>query len=362
MPPKATEARGTEKENPLLAGEDDTGAALWALAHLATPMAIRVAATLRVADHLAGAPRTAAELAGAVGADTDALDRVLRHLAAKGVLRRDAEHRYALTALGRPLRADHPSGLRDMLDIEGAVGRAELAFVQLLHCVRTGDAGHPGQYGLSFWDDLAADPARAASFDARMGADARLRAPHIAAAHDWGSLGHVTDVGGGDGTLLTALLTAHPALRGTVVDLPETAAAARKTFAAAGLADRAEAVPGSFFDPLPVRGGGYLLSCVLHDWDDEAAGAVLRRCAEAAGPGGPVFVVERTAGDDRPPTTMDLRMLVYYGGRERSVRQLAALAADSGLRPAAVRPAGPLTIVEFTAAGTTGTRTKGKLQ
>ena len=333
-----------------MADEDERGARLWAMADLATPMAVRVAATLRIADHITRGLCTAPELAGAVNADADALDRVLRHLATVEVLSRDASGRYALTARGEVLRDDHPAGLRRMLDIESAIGRADLSFVQLLHSVRTAEPAFPMQFDRSFWDDLSADPARSASYDAQMGADVAADASAIVAAYDWGSLGHVVDVGGGNGALLTAMLREYPTLRGTVLDLPETAEAARKSLTAAGFAGRGDVVPGSFFDPLPAGAGGYLLSAILHNWDDEAARAILRRCAQAAGTDGTVFVVEKIGADGESLRTgMDLRMLAYFGGRERGVAELAALAETSGLRVVAVHPAGDLAIVELTA-------------
>ena len=331
-----------------MAGEGERDGGLWAMADLATPMALRVAATLRIADHLSRGRRTAPELAEAVHADADALDRVLPHLVAKGLLTRDGSGRYALTARGDPLRDDHPDGTRAMLDMGSAIGRADLSFVQLLHSVRTGAPAFPAHFGRPFWDDLAADPARRASFDTQMGADVTAWAPAILAAYDWGSLRHVVDVGGGNGSLLIALLREHPALRGTVLDLPETVEAARSALTAAGLAERADVVAGSFFDPLPPGAGGYLLSAILHNWDDEAARAILRRCAEAAGARGRVFVVEKIGADGESVSTeMDLRGLAYFGGRERGVAELTALAAACGLRVAAVHPAGTLTIVEL---------------
>ncbi|MEU0743826.1 methyltransferase [Streptomyces sp. NPDC006134] len=332
-----------------MAGKDDAGARLWAMAHLATPMTIRVAATLRIADHLAKAPHTAPRLAEAVGADEDALGRVLRHLARKGVLERDGSGRYTLTELGEPLRSDHPAGLCAMLDVEGAVGRAELSFVHLLHSVRTGEAAFPQQFGRTFWEDLGEDAERAASFDTRMSADlAAARRADIVSGYDWGTLDHVIDVGGGDGSLLIALLEAHPRLRGTVVDLPHAARQARTALAEAGLADRGDAVPGSFFEPLPAGASGYLLSSVVHDWADDEARAILRRCAQAARPGGRVFVVERIGADgESPGTAMDLRMLAYYGGKERGVAELSALAGECGLAVVAVHPAGALSILEL---------------
>lgn len=333
-----------------MADGSEAGSELWAMADLATPMAVRVAATLRIADHITRGLRTAPELAAAVNANADALDRVLRHLVTAGVVSRGEFGRYTLTVRGEALRDDHPAGLRAMLDIESAIGRADLSFVRLLHSVRTGEPAFPVQFGRPFWDDLAADPARTASYDTQMGSDVAAWAPAIVSAYDWGSLGHVVDVGGGNGTLLTALLTAHPALRGTVFDLPDTAEAARKALTAAGFADRSDVVPGSFFDPLPPGAGGYVLSAILHDWDDDAARAILRRCAEAAGTNGAVFVVERIGADGKTlRTEMDLRMLAYFGGKERVVSELTALAADAGLGVAAVHPAGSLAIVELTA-------------
>ncbi len=329
-------------------GSMDAG--LWALADLLTPMAVRVAATLRLADHITRGLRTAPEMAEVGLVDVDALERVLRHLVSAGVCGRDESGRYSLTSLGEQLRDDHPSGLRAMLDIEGAIGRADLAVVQLLHSVRSGKACFPVQFGREFWDDMASDPARTASYDRQMGADVATWAPAIVEAYDWGSLRHVVDVGGGNGTLLATLLKAHPTLRGTVFDQPATAETARKVLTASDLADRSDVVSGSFFDSLPPRAGGYVLCAILHDWNDEAARAILRRCAEAAGTAGKIFVVEKTGADgESPPTDMDLRMLAYFGGRERGVAEISALAEDSGLRVSAVHAANDLSIIELTA-------------
>ncbi|MEU1228922.1 methyltransferase [Streptomyces sp. NPDC005828] len=334
----------------MLGDEDGTAAKLWSMASLGTPMAIRVAATLRIADHIAAGRRTVPELAAAVGAHAEALDRLLRYLAVRGVLEADDAGRYALTPLGEPLREDHPAGIRAWFDTEGA-GRGELSFVELLHSVRTGEAAFPVRYGREYWEDLTADADRAASFNQLLGADVAVRAPGVVAGFDWAKLGHVVDVGGGDGSLLTELLTANPTLRGTVVDLAAAARSAEERFTATGLGDRADAVVGSFFDPLPTGAGGYVLSLILHDWEDETATAILRRCAEAAGDTGSVFVIESIgATGEAPHTGMDLRMLCVYGAKERGVAEFSALAAAAGLDVAAVHPAGPSAIIELTAA------------
>lgn len=337
--------------------EDRATADLYRMADLVAPMAIRVAAALRIADHIAAGVRTSVELAREARVDADALERLMRHLASMGVLERDGAGGYSLSTTGEALRGDHPSGARPALDIEAAVGRAELAFADLLHSVRTGEPAFPVRFGRSFWDDMSADPERAASYASQMGSDVGTWAPSIVGAYEWGALGHVVDVGGGDGTLLISLLRAFPRLRGTVVDLPEPARAAGSALAAAGLADRSEVVSGSFFDPLPAGAGGYVLCAILHDWNDEAARLILGRCAEAAGHDGSVFVIEKVGPDgESVRTAMDLRVLVYFGGRERGVGEVSALAADVGLRVTAVHPAGDLSIVELSAAGSPAPR------
>ncbi|MFH9611376.1 methyltransferase [Streptomyces sp. NPDC017448] len=324
---------------------------LRALADLATPMAVRVAATLRVADHIAAGRRTAGEIASAAGAHADSLDRLLRHLVAVGLFTRDGGGLYGLTEFGEQLRDDHAGGRRKWLDMDSAVGRGDLAFVELAHSVRSGQPAYPVRYGASFWEDLAGDPVLSASFDALMSHHLELDYRGMAAAYDWAGLSHVVDVGGGSGGLLSALLTAHEGLSGTVVDLRGPAAAAHRRFLEAGLASRARVEVGSFFDPLPAGAGGYVLSAVLHDWDDRSAVAILKRCAQAAGGGGVVLVVEAVAAEEDAGTGMDLRMLTYFGGRERSLAELGELAGRAGLAVRAVHPVGYVSIVEMAVVG-----------
>jgi hypothetical protein len=158
----------------------------------------------------------------------------------------------------------------------------------------------------------------------------REQLPRLVSGVDWSRFGTVVDVGGGHGTLLAAILTAHPGVRGHLVDVPATAAAARRTFSTHGLDDRTEVTEGSFFDPLPAGADAYLLFDIIHNWDDEHAHRVLARCVEAARPDSRVLLVE-AAGGPRANSEMDLAMLVIYGSRERPVDELRALAAPHGL-------------------------------
>ncbi|MGA5837636.1 methyltransferase [Streptomyces pseudogriseolus] len=305
-----------------------------------TPVAVRVAATLRVADHIDAGFRTLEALAERTGTDPDALGRLMRFLACRDVFGEDRPGEYGLTATSRLLLDGHPSRMRHWLDLEGASGRIDLAACGgLLHAVRTGEPGYDAVFGVSFWEDLEAHPELADSFNVQMAAVQGRLAPEVARARPWHEVRRIADIGGGTGALLEAVLRAAPDTRGTLVDLPGTAEGGSKRFAAAGLAERTEVIGQSFFDPLPAGADVYLLSQILHDWDDEKSVAILRRCAEALPEGGRVVVVERVVAEDAGKqlnTEYDLRMLVFNKGRERTLEEFTALAAEAGLRPAGV--------------------------
>lgn len=322
-----------------------------ALADLATPMAIRVAATLSLVEHAGSAGATAEQLASETATATSALRCLLDHLVAIGVFDLDPESgRYRPTDLGTQMSQDAPAGVKPLLDINCAGGRAELAFVDLLGTITTGEPAYVHRYGREFWTDLDTEPQLRRSFDSQMNWRFQVQAPQIAERFDWSRFPEVLDVGGGDGTVLAAILRAHPGLRGRVLDLDPTTAAATGRFAAAGLADRAGAVSGSFFDPLPVGADAYLLSDILHDWDDEHARTILAGCRRAAAPNGTVVVIEPVRGQGAG-TAMDLFMLMCFAGRERTVDELTDLAGGCGL---VLRDAAPIsdgrTVLEFAVA------------
>ncbi|MFF0146324.1 O-methyltransferase [Amycolatopsis sulphurea] len=304
-------------------------ATLRELAGLATPMALRVAVTLGLPDRLRGDGADIEQIAAELGVSPVALELLLGHLGTLGVVDHGPGG-YRTTAYGAALCADAGNGLANLLDLTTAGGRAELALTELLHSVTTGEAGYPRLYGQDFWADLAAQPRLRESFDRQMTYRFRDQVSQIAAGHDWGRYSGIVDVGGGRGTLLAAILLAHPTVRGHLIDLAPTAAAAERTFHGHALGDRARVTAGSFFDPLPAGADAYLLSDILHDWDDEHAHRILARCAEAATATatatGRILIIEPVGGR-RGETAMDLAMLTIFGSRERRVDEFRTLAA-----------------------------------
>jgi hypothetical protein len=303
--------------------------------------ALHVAATLGVADRLADGPRSSDEIAAAVGAYADSLYRVLRALAAVGVLHEEDGRRFALTPVGECLRsdADEPVG-----GWAAMIGRPYVwrAWDGLLDSVRTGENAFARLHGVDPWTYRTRDPEEGAIFDRAMGDLTRRAYPSTLAAIDFSRFGTVVDVGGGNGALLVALLQANPGMRGVLLDLPHAVAAAERAIAAAGLEGRCEAIARSFFDGVPDGGDAYVLRAILHDWDDDEAAAILRRVRAAARDDATLVVIERDLG---PPNAVpeaklsDLNMLVVPGGRERTIDEYGALLAAAGFRLVESRPA-----------------------
>ncbi|GAA2214126.1 methyltransferase [Nonomuraea monospora] len=302
---------------------------------LVTPMAVRVAATLRLTDLMAGDVVAVEELARRAGADADALGRLLRLLACRGVYVEEEPGRFAVNEPAALLASDHPSQMRRRLDLDGFGGQMDLAFTGLLHTVRTGEPAWETVFGAPYWDHLAANPALSASFDEMMATGADYVAD-LVEGYDWSRVRHVVDVGGGSGVFVAEVLRAHPEVRATLVELPGTVERGRRYLAGLGLEGRCAFAGQSFFEPLPAGGDVYVLKRVVHDWGDEEALKILRRCGEAAGPGGRVVVIE-TDDDPAMLAEMSLRMLVLSGGRERSAAGYRALVEEAGLEVVGVR-------------------------
>jgi hypothetical protein len=286
-----------------------------------------VVVTLRIADHLAAGITQIDDLATAACAHSESLCRVLRHLVGKGLFAEPAPGEFALNDAARALLEP---GARLGFDLDGIGGRMARAWSTLLTAVETGAPAYDEIFGRPFWDDLAAHPRVGADFDALMGPEGHgpPRAD-IGLTGGWGAIRTVVDVGGGTGSLLAAILQAHPTIRGTLVDLPSTVARSATILEAAGVADRVTVVGQSFFDPLPAGADLYLLSKVLGDWPDREAIAILTRCAEAARPDGRVVALGGVSGSEPPEP--ELLMMVLVGGKDRTVAEFQALAAAAEL-------------------------------
>ena len=295
---------------------------------------IHAAVDLGIADLLAGGERTSDDLAEASGADPSALYRLLRTLASLGILHESEGQRFSLTQLGQPLRGDVPGSIRGWVRLNG---REYLwrSWGNLANAVRDGENSFHSVYGTDVWSWRAEHPEESEIFDQAMmsltgGANAA-----ILTAYDFGRFGTVVDVGGGNGTLIAALLAAHPQLRGILFDQEHVVSGAEQVLQSASVLDRCDIVSGSFFSSVPSGGDAYVLKWIIHDWEDEECVAILGACREAMGAEAVVLVIERDLGapNENPAAKIsDLNMFVMPGGRERSQDEYAELFRRAGLR------------------------------
>jgi len=306
-------------------------AALIALADLTAPYAVRAAVGLGLPTLVKEGVTTIEELAERCEAPIRSVRSLLNFLTLKGVFVRSSSGRFALTAVGDMLTTVQMRLILDPREIGGQFG---LALSALPQAASSGGAGYDIVAGCSFWQTLQRDAALAASFDRYMAGWATQWVPDVAAARDWSKVSHVVDVGGGDGRLLSALLSENGHLKGTLVELQDAARQALDAFARAGIGDRTSVVVGSFFEALPIGGDVYILAQVIHDWPDDDAVRILRRCSDAARPGGRVLLVERLV-DSNPSLRhlrSDLLMLALFGSGERDRDDFTKLFDASGLQ------------------------------
>ena len=292
--------------------------------------AIAVAAELRLADHIAGQPEaTVEQLASATATDPDSLGRLVRYLAGLGIV--ECSHASVrLTELGELLRTDASPSLHALAVLYG--GPFYESFGELAHSVRTGGAAFDHVFGKHHFEYFAERPQLAGLFDRAMASSASIFG-RIADIVDLSAASVVVDVAGGNGELLAQILPAAPHLRGVLLERPHALAAARAKLAAAGCADRCQLITGDFTAAVPPDGDVYILSRVLHDWDDQQCRLILQRCAEAMSPNAQLLILERLLPEDDSPSlaaAWDVHMLCNVGGRERTAGHYRRLLRESG--------------------------------
>lgn len=312
--------------------------------------AVFVAAQLGIADRLADGAKSAQQLAVEVGAAAQPLHRLLRALASVGVFKEVQAGEFALTPMAEVLRSDITGSLRPMALMRGQWQYA--AWGELLHSVTTGGSAFEKLFEQPMFDFLASDPARGALFDAAMTSIHGRETALLLDAFDFGEAARVIDVGGGNGSLLAAILRKHPLLQGTLFDLPSVIDRARTNTALDDVRQRLRFVSGSFFESIPNGGDVYLMRHIIHDWNDDQSTTILSRCRTAMTATARLLIAEFVIPSGNEPFVgkwFDLAMLVGPGGQERTAHEYAALLSRAGLNLTRLIPtAGEISLVEAT--------------
>lgn len=302
---------------------------------------LRAAVKLGLADALGDTPATADDLALAVGADPDALRRLLRSLTCYEVFAEDAEGRFVQTEVSRLLRTDAPDGLDQLVLWMTEPWTWEL-WGRLDESVRTGKDVFVDLHGREFFDHVhTAWPESAEVFDRAMTQASRQSATAIAGVLPLSGARTVADIGGGQGFLLASLLEHHPDVQGILFDRPDVIAGADARLREGGaLAERVRLLSGDCREEVPAGVDAYVFKNIL-GMNDEDAVVVLGNVMRTARPGASVIIVENLVDDgagQRFSTAMDLRMLLTVGGRKHTRQGLVGLVERAGLVVRDVRP------------------------
>ena len=311
--------------------------------------ALYVAARLGVADLLSGSPRTSLELAKATKVHPQALYRLLRALASVRVFAEDEQGRFSSTPLSECIRTTTPGSLRPFVLIQGEP-ESWLSWGSLLHSVTTGVPAFDHVFGKPQFAYLAEHPEAARVFDEAMTSRSAAEIEDVLRSYDFSGSSCFVDVGGGHGALLRAVLHAYPHARGALFELPHVIESARRSLSECVGSQRCRLEAGDFFETIPGGFDVYLLKKVIHDWNDEQAIRILKNCRKAMAPHARLLLIELlvpTGNDPSFAKLLDLLMMIWPGGRERTAAEYRQILESADLRLMRIVPTqGLVSIIE----------------
>ena len=315
--------------------------------------ATHVAAKLGIADLLKDGPKSSEELAQLTDTHAPSLYRVMRALASAGVFGQDEQGRFTLTPVAATLRSDVPNSLRALAIMNLGEERYQ-AWGDLMHSVRTGEIAFNRVFGMGLWEYYSQHPEQAKIFDESMANFIAAHNAAVLASYPFSAIDTLVDVGGGNGSFIISALQANPRMKGVLFDLPHVAEQARKRIADAGLAERCEIIGGDIFTSVPEGGTAYILSQIIHDWDDDRAIAILESCHRAMKDKAKLLLVERILPARAEQSValqrafmLDVHMMATTGGRERTEAEYRTLVEAAGFEMLKIIPTqSELTVIE----------------
>ena len=306
--------------------------------------------SLNVPDLLKSGSKSIAELAVSTGSNEDALYRVMRALASTDVFHENPQRTFSLTPVSEQLCASTPNSMRDMVLWIADPYHFEV-FHEMAHAIRTGETVSEKTHGLPCFDYFAKDQRVGDIFNNAMTGFSATVIGAALEAYDFSWLAGKTlvDVAGGHGMVLTEILKKYPAVRGVLFDLEHVVAGATARIASQGLTSRCSIAPGDFFQAVP-EADAYVLKHIIHDWDDEKAGTILKNIHHAARPEARVVLLEGIMPLGNEPgftKWLDLEMLLLPGGRERTEQEYRDLLSRAGFKLTRILPTkSPLNVIE----------------
>ena len=310
-----------------------------------------VAARLNLAGCLEAGPLTAEELAKRCDAQPVPLARVMRALISQGIFRQRKDGRYELNRRSKAL-LDGKGSLRYMIIQHlGPVNWQNLG--ELLNIVKTGEDAFSHRYGKDIYAFLRENPDNYQEFDRSMSNLSDLSLAPMLNEYRFGRYHTIADIGGGEGFLLSAILSRNPAAQGVLFDLPEALVKASSFLQEQHTEDRITIVEGNFLDDVPVIADLYLLKNVLHNWNDQHSALILSHIARHMPEKAKILIMEMIVpehGGDATPCLLDIQMLTSFkDARERTMKEFKAMITMAGLKVSRVIPTiAPISLIEVT--------------
>lgn len=296
-------------------------------------------AQLGIPDLVEHGPKSADELARQIGADPHAVYRLMRATASVGVLSEGADGKFSETPLSAVLRSNAKPSLRAfaMMHAREWHGRG---WTQLEYCVRTGKQAIDKIYGMPIFQYFQQHPEEAQLFNECMTNLSTIDGPAVADAYSFSEIHSIVDVGGGHGLLLATILARNAHVKGTLYDVAHVVAGA-KDGPLKPVMDRCTIASGDMFSSVPAGADAYIMKHIIHDWPDDLCIKILRACRQGVNPGGKLLVVDNVihpGNEFAPGKFMDLQMLIFPGGCERTEKQFSDLFAAAGWKLSRVIP------------------------
>lgn len=310
--------------------------------------AISCLAQLGIPDLVEGGPKSAEELAKQIGAQPQALYRLMRATACVGVLREGLDGRFSETPMSAVLRSNGNPSLRAFAIMGGREWHGR-GWSQLEYCVRTGKQALDQIYGEHIFKYFEEHPEEAQIFNDAMTDLSTIDGPAVAAAYSFDQINSIVDVGGGHGLLLATILKQNPNMKGILYDVPHVVEGA-KDGPLKPVMERCTIASGDMFLSVPAGADAYIMKHIIHDWPDDLCIKILKACRKGVNAGGKLLVVDcviQPGNDFSPGKFLDLQMLIFPGGCERTEKQFRELLSAAGWQLSRVIPtAAPESIVE----------------
>ncbi len=338
--------------NPQVTNQPSPSMALLQIIHgYRVAQLVNVAAKLGLADLLKDGPKSSDDLAQLNRAHPRALYRALRALASFGIFAENEDGKFELTSLAQPLQSGVPGSVRSVV-LYWCSDWWWRPWGELHYSVMTGKPSLDHVFGMGSFEHKNKNQEASQAFDEAMTDLTNQSVAAVMAVYDFSGISKIVDVGGGKGALISSILKAYSSMYGCLVDLPVVIEKSRGFIEVEDLAARCEVVGGDFFKSVPDGGDCYILQKVIHNWDNNHAGVILKNCRKAMGDNGRLLLVEMVippGNTQHPSKLFDIMMLVCPGGLERSEAEYRDLFDAASFRLTKIVPTqSPISIIEGT--------------